>query len=137
MACASLSLYLVVRIEDMGVINSHHYVPFRCVGTSNYIDLRERVEDAIKHAAFVWRCTITPNDFMLLRVYFSRPGVAFYATSSTCELHQFAPVLSKMLYWGAHDWKVWHFNGPLPLEMVGTDGTPWIFSDWEPLRVAA
>ena len=65
--------------------------------------------------------SVSKETHVLLEWRLSTEGLAHFSTTYAGAEHRFAPILSKMSYWGDHDWKVWHFLGDLPVRSVFVD----------------
>ena len=102
----------------------------------DYVGLRERVADAVARGERVCNKSVTNETHIILKTTFTEAGFAKYATLSTDHKHNFAPQLYKKIYntprdeQEAYDWKVWHWNGDLPLDDREENGQQLVFSEW-------
>ena len=125
-AAVELVLYLVLPQADRAACEAFGFIPCRLATPGkHYVGLRENLVDAIQRFGLRWH-----GAYVVVRVKFTAEGLAHYTCSSSGPTHSFASMLAKQTYWEANwdaeiprtDYKVWHFNGDLPLEVHDANG---------------
>ena len=126
----ALVVYVTVPKELKKIVDDAKSCPAWYVSGPgrDYVGLRERKDEAVERSQRIFNKPVTKETHIFLKITFSEAGFAKYATLSM-PTHNFAPQLSKMVYYtrseqAAYDWKVWHWNGDLPLD------DPLIESEW-------
>lgn len=85
------------------------------------IGLRENVADAVDRTMRE-SGPIDKDTHVVLEITFSPLGLAHYAKMCQGPDYRFRPMLEKVTYRDAKDWKVWHFHGDLPLQASDEQG---------------
>ena len=119
----ALVVYVTVPKELKKIVDEAKSCPAWYVSGPgrDYVGLRERKDEAVERSQKIFNKSVTKETHIFLKMTFSVAGFVKYATLYTDHKHNFAPQLYKMVYHtrseqAAHDWKVWHWNGDLPLD---------------------
>ena len=118
-----LRVYKVVKESNLLSIVSKGWLTLQDCGTEQWkIGLRENLSDAIERES---KCggLVSKDTHIVLEIVFSPVGIAYYTTQCQGSIYDFQPTLRKMSYRrDTTDWKVWHFQGELPLEAHDEQG---------------
>ena len=132
MANIALVVYVVVEKVDQCGIQAGRKLLQRYVSPGrSYIGLREHASDAIERATYWSAEAATSATHIGLKISFTAAGFAYFAMRSAGADHAYVPILNKQVYRDtSRDWKVWHFLGDLPLDIVDDHGEAMLVSEW-------
>ena len=130
------STFVAVRLEDVDKCIAAKQIPLGYPSKwKTYTGLRETPLEALQRAQLHDKGEVTKHTYVMLNICFTPAGLAHYTLENAGQVHNFAPVLSKMIYRKKEstDWKVWHFLADLPLWLEADDGTLLVHSEWKPI----
>jgi hypothetical protein len=119
---AALCLYKVVAVTEMSDIEPDGTLRLQGTGSEQWkIGLRENLADAVERTTRT-SGPINKDTHVVLEITFSPLGLSHYAKICKGPDYRFQPMLQKITYRDATDWKAWHFHGDLPMQASDDQG---------------
>ena len=125
------------REHDRHICETTACVPRRIYAGPHktYLGLRVNTEEAGQRVVklFGKNCSMSRHSLFTLRVQFTAPGFAKYATTLLGSESNFSSMLHKVVYENDRsgtDWGVWAFHGGLPLCGRAADAQLQIIFEW-------